>query len=182
MMRALCFGVVLMAAVLGGQASAATAVAGRGPALACYQNAERGRADYRALQDCEDALDDSLSVQDRAATLVNRGILLSLRHTYSRAIADFDAALGLNPTLAEAYVNRGVALIRLNDFQAARTALDRGLELNPEDPAKAYYGRAIANEELGDLRAAYEDYNRAAALAPGWSDPRVELTRFRVNR
>jgi Flp pilus assembly protein TadD len=54
------------------------------------------------------------------------------------------------------------------------------LERNTTRPAVAHYGRAVAQEELGNVAAAYRDYRRASELAPNWREPRIELTRFRV--
>ena len=54
------------------------------------------------------------------------------------------------------------------------------LERNTNRPAIAHFGRAIANETLGNLAAAYRDYRMASELDPDWADPRTELPRFRV--
>jgi hypothetical protein len=42
------------------------------------------------------------------------------------------------------------------------------------------YIRAVANEESGNVTAAYADYSRAAQLEPGWALPREELKRYTV--
>ena len=38
----------------------------------------------------------------------------------------------------------------------------------------------MANEALGNVREAYQDYRAASELAPGWAAPRADLQRFRV--
>jgi hypothetical protein len=35
---------------------------------------------------------------------------------------------------------------------------------------------------MGDLKAAWLDYTKAAELDPDWDAPRTELTRFTVSR
>ena len=40
-------------------------------------------------------------------------------------------------------------------------------------PALAYFGRGLANEDMGNIRDAYADYRRAAQLDPQWSAPRT---------
>ena len=40
----------------------------------------------------------------------------------------------------------------------------------------------MANEGLGDLKAAYQDYSKAAELNPAWDAPKNELARFTVKR
>jgi predicted Zn-dependent protease len=80
-------------------------------------------------------------------------------------------------------VNRGIALLHKGGVdREAVAALTRGLELRPMRPEVAYYTRAVAYEILGDARAAYEDYQAAAAARPGWEDPIEQLKRFSVQR
>jgi tetratricopeptide (TPR) repeat protein len=99
------------------------------------------------------------------------------------AIMDFDAAIALQPEFAEAYVNKGIALVRLgNRDDEAVASLSQGIARNPLRPEIAYYQRAVANEGLGRVREAYEDYSRAAALAPEWADPAEQLQRFQTVR
>ena len=170
---------LLAATSLTGGASAYVIVRG-GLAGLCYQQAREEDRTADAIDNCTGALLSGLSPRDRAATLVNRGIIHMNRTDYDRALTDFDAAVALQPTLAEGHINRGAALLAQDDFAGAITAIDRGLELSPEEPARAYYNRGVAHEELGDVRAAYNDYRRAADMAPTWAPPRTELARFRV--
>ncbi len=181
MTRTLWLGAAFAALMLASQANAATTVVGPGPAGTCYQAALHERSDTRALRTCDEALDGYLNTADRAATHVNRGIIHNERGEYSLALVDFELAIGLRPDLAEAYTSRGVALLGQANYQAAVDQLTLALTFSPEDPAKAYYNRAIAYEELGDFHAAYADYRAAAQAAPTWEAPRVELTRFRVS-
>jgi tetratricopeptide (TPR) repeat protein len=171
---------VLAVTALTGTASAFVTVVGGSFATACYQNARENLRTPQALDQCNNALTEVLSNHDRAGTLVNRGIVYMNRRAYELALSDFDAAIALEPALAEGHINRGAALLAQNNFAGAIEAINRGLELNPEEPARAYYNRGVAHEELGDVRAAYRDYRRAAELAPAWDRPRAELTRFRV--
>ncbi len=97
-----------------------------------------------------------------------------------RAIADFDDALRINDQLAEAYVNKGIALVNLGRDAEAVAAISRALELNIGQPEIAYYTRGVANEMLGNTRAAYYDYRQAATLKPEWQEPRTQLQRFSV--
>jgi tetratricopeptide (TPR) repeat protein len=168
-------------------ASAASLVLGGGQAQACYDAARRIDAPRSAtaaqLQACTDALEsEALSVNDRAGTLVNRGILQMSRQAYAAALADYAAALRLRPDNGVAHVNRGAALIGLGRAREAVEAIDRGLALNAAEPEKAYFNRAYAREQLGDIKGAYLDFTRAAELRPDWDLPRTELARFTVHR
>jgi len=169
-----------MALALSAPANAVTFVS-IGLAGACYDYARENRNSAEGLDQCSAALTaQRLSDRDRAATHVNRGIIHLRRGSYDMAMSDFDRAISVDPALAEGYINRGAALLRQQNYRGAVEAISQGLERSPEDPAQAYYNRAVANEELGNVRAAYNDYRRAAELRPTWDAPQFELSRFQV--
>ncbi len=174
-----------------------TATAGSGPANAaatilggssagrdCYVAAELKRDTRSSLAVCTRALEaDSLTRRDRAATLVNRGIIHMHARDLESAVADYRAAIALNPALAEAHVNLGIAFLhRGGQDQAAIEMLTRALEMKPDRPEVAFYTRAVAHEMLGNVREAFEDYSAAAAAAPEWKEPVEQLKRFSVER
>lgn len=168
--------------VASGGAMAATTVIGGGLARSCYEAALFDRATQESMSVCNRALsEEALTQHDRVATHVNRGILkLQLRHIDS-AIDDFDRATALDPTEPEAYLNKAVALMtREEGWREAIPLFDAAIEKDTRKPELAYFGRAIANERAGDVKAAYLDYKRAAAVAPEWDDPVKELARFQV--
>jgi tetratricopeptide (TPR) repeat protein len=182
MKRALLAGAVIAASLFTPSANAAVIViVGRGPALDCYMAAHNQRRDRDGVELCTLALDhDFLTREDRAATYVNRGIIQLRRGQTERALADLDDAVAVNSELAEAYVMRGAALVSAGRHQEAIADLTHALTLNPDHPERVYFYRAGAYEEVGNARAAYNDYRRAAELAPDWRDPTVELARFQV--
>ena len=150
---------------------------------ACYAAAEHGWPVRESLMVCTLALRDrGLSLRDRGATLVNRGIVQYRARQTAAAIADYDKALEVAPGLAEARVNKAIALVGAGRDREAIDLLSAAIADGPAEPEVAYYTRAMANEDLGALRAAYDDYTRAAALAPGWSEPAEQLRRFTVVR
>lgn len=166
-----------------GPARAAVTVIGGGLAEACSKSAIAGGSDSRAEQLCTDALEQELlSPRDRAGTYVNRGVMKLRRKSFDAAMADFDLAAHYKPDLGEVYVNRGAALIGARRYADGLEALDHGLRLGVEEPAKAYYNRALAHEGLDDMKSAYFDYLKAVELDPNWDLPRNELTRFHVAR
>lgn len=171
-----------LAAVLGAApAYAAIVVVGNGFAHGCYSAAAADRDDLDALRACNMAIaEESLNDRNRAATYVNRGIIQLNRNNADAALADFDRAVEIMPEMADVHLNRGAALLHLRHYSEARAAADQAIALSPEEPHKAYFIRGAANEELGELTAAYRDYQRAAELAPEWNVARAELARFRV--
>lgn len=177
---------------MAGQFFAALMIAGAVPAgavlpsghrLACYQAAEFGWPTRNGLDVCTEALrDPKQSLHDRGATLVNRGIVQLHARRYAAAVADFDAALVVAPGLAEALANKGIALVDSGHPVDALDLLTAALAANPARPEVVYYSRGLANEEVGAMRAAYDDYTAAAALAPDWTEPAEQLRRFTVTR
>ena len=163
-------------------ASAGVMVVGSTDARLCFEAADSPLTpDFRDVRRCDEALaHDSLSQYEIVATRVNRGILRLRRGMVDEAITDFDEAMRLDPEQPEAYLNKGAALLRRQNASEALQLFTVALDRRTSRPAIAHYGRAIANEQLGNVRAAYNDYRAASELAPDWADPRTELLRFRV--
>ena len=176
-------GVALVgAALVPATAESAVTVIGNSFARSCYEHAESGRNIETGLADCDRALTDQpMTVRDRAATFVNRGILKMRNRNLASAISDYDAALRMKPNLAEAHVNKGIAFVYIGGRDAdAVNAISRGIELNTSQPEVAYYTRGVAHELMGNNRAAYNDYRQAATLKPDWAEPQAQLKRFAV--
>jgi tetratricopeptide (TPR) repeat protein len=174
-------GIAALAAA--GPSQAAVTVIGGGLAQACSRAAMGGEDDPKFQELCTMALEtEFLNARDRAGTYVNRGVLKLRRAAFPDASRDFDLALRIKPNLGEAYVNRGAASIGRKRYAESLPDINRGLELGVEEPAKAYYNRALAYEGLEDAKAAYFDYQKAAEINPEWTAPREQLTRFSVSR
>jgi tetratricopeptide (TPR) repeat protein len=136
-----------------------------------------------AIEICSAALQaNDLVGRDRAGTFNNRGVLYFARTEFPEALADFEEARRIDPGIAEVHVNHGASMVALKRWKEGLDSLDRGLAMEPLEPEKAYYNRAIAHEELGDVRGAYMDYLKASELKPEWEQPRMQLTRFTVRR
>ena len=166
-------------------AAAAITVIGSSSARLCYEAAEaRSDPSIDAINRCDEALErDSLTQYEMVATYVNRGILKLRRGQIERAIADFDTAIERDPNEPEAYLNKGMATLRLpNGWEQAVPLFNTAIERRTRRPAVAYYGRAVAHELGGEIKAAYHDYRQASVLEPKWNDPRAELTRFTVRQ
>lgn len=164
---------------------AAVTVFGSGDSQLCEQAARRASKgeiqDPRALLACDQALRyESLTLHDLAGTHINRGVVLLARGEFAKAKQDFDAAALLMPEIGETFTDRGAALIGLRRYEEGIADIDHGLTLNPEEPEKAYFNRALAKEGIDDMKGAYFDYLRATELNPKWEAPRHELARFTV--
>ena len=163
-------------------ASASVMVVGSSNARLCYEAADSPlMPQLRDMQRCNEALNaGALSTYETVATHVNRGILRLRRGMIDEAIADFDEAMAIDPNQPESYLNKGAALIQRQNPSEAAQLFTVALQHNTQRPAVAHYGRAVANEALGNVREAYADYRAASELAPEWAAPRQDLQRFRV--
>jgi Flp pilus assembly protein TadD len=94
------------------------------------------------------------------------------RRTHAAALARFHEVLLVAPTLPEAHVNAGFALLGLGRHRAARDAFVGAIELR-EMQANAYWGLAVALEALGDIAGARGAMRTFVHLAP----PGVEQVR-----
>ncbi|CAN5400083.1 tetratricopeptide repeat protein [soil metagenome] len=166
-----------------GTAGASTLVIGGGAAKDCANAAISGRKDTSSVTTCTVAIEtENLNFRDRARTYVNRGVLQMRQRDFDGAVSDFNEASRIDPDLGEAFVNRGAAFVGTSRYGEGLSQIDQGLALGVADPEKAYYNRAIANESLGDVTAAYRDFTKAAELAPTWDAPKIELARFSVKQ
>lgn len=148
-------------------------------AQACQEAAKFGDFNGTGLDMCSLALAVSLlSNHDRAATLTDRGAIRMQHKQFALAKTDFDAALALDPNLANAYADRGGALIAEKRYADAIADIDHGLALNPDEPWKVWFNRGIADEGLKDLKAALADYQKALDLKPDFAPAKAEIARF----
>jgi tetratricopeptide (TPR) repeat protein len=166
-----------------GVASAAVTVMGNSSAQECSQAAFHEQADQTSMDACTQAISDGmLDRRDLAGTYINRGVMWMVRRNYAFARNDFQHAIDVDPALGEAWVNRGAVAIIDRRFQDGIDDISKGLTLGTEEPAKAYYNRAVAYEGIDDEKSAYLDYQQALVLKPGWDLPKQELLRFTVTR
>lgn len=164
-MRALLFGTVCLA--LASPANAAS-VFGTSLARECYESAQLGN-DAFGIESCDKALkQEQLTESDRAATLVNRGIILNRARKLDAALADFSAALKAQPESAEAFLNRGNTYFFRREFESALGDYSRAIELETSDLHVAYFNRALVHEVMKDYEAAKTDLNEALRLAPNF--------------
>jgi tetratricopeptide (TPR) repeat protein len=164
-------------------AQAAVTVLGNSIGTDCYRAAEYGSEPRDGIQTCTYAIESqALTIRDRAATLINRGILRSRLGDSSGALADYNQGLSLDGSLGEGYVDRGAVYISLQKYDEALNDINKGIELGAREPHIAYYDRAIVDEAQGNIRGAYEDYKKAVELEPDFTLATQQLSRFKVVR
>ena len=110
---------------------------------------------------------DNLAKNPSAVVYNAQGVARSYAGRHEQALESFDAAIRLKPELAEAWVNRAVALQGLGRFEEAIHDYDEALKLRPADAA-TYDGRGNALAHLNRPDAALADYDQAISLSPGY--------------
>jgi tetratricopeptide (TPR) repeat protein len=134
-----------------------------------------------SLDHCDAALRDrKLSKKHRIATLINRGILFNHRGAYAAAIADFDAALALDPAASAAYVNRGNTYFYSRQLDLAVEDYSTSLQMNPRNPHLAHYNRGLVHEAKREAQLAFADFVRAAELRPDWEPALTRVEQYRA--
>ncbi len=87
------------------------------------------------------------------------------RELDSRAMEDFNAAIGLDPKRWKSYHHRGVGFALMGKFDEALQDFSKTVELRPKY-ANAWFNRAEIQYELGQFAKALADYDKAIRLQP----------------
>ena len=98
----------------------------------------------------------------------NRGFVWHRKQDYDKALADYDAAIRLDPKYAVAYANRGAAYKEKGDLDRAIADYDAAIRLDPK-LAVAYNNRGFAYDKKGDLDRVIADYDAAIRLDPKYA-------------
>jgi tetratricopeptide (TPR) repeat protein len=100
-----------------------------------------------------------------AAQYLRRAAASAARGEYSRAIADFDAAIRLKPDDAESYYRRGNAKFRARQLTGAAEDFDQALKLQPHN-AQWLIGRGALRVIMSNEAGASADFDAAVRLSP----------------
>ncbi len=161
-------------------------IGGNSHAEACYRAAglaaRFGHADRTDLDECNKALElGSLSLGDRVATYVNRGIVHASREDYKAAVADYRRAENMNPDSPEVAINMGNLWYISGYYQKAAERYEFALEHDANNHKDvAHYNRGMAREKAGDLRLAVEDYQAALQISPEWERAQKSLKKIQA--
>ena len=145
----------------------------------CFMGANLAHLSVGAMPACNRALSGPrMTRRERAATLVNRGILHTHLENFEAALADFDHSLRLIPDFAEARLNRGNTFLFMDQYDVAVAEYNAAIKGESRDLHAAYYNRGLAREALKQPRRAYDDFLRAAELRPAWALATSRIERY----
>ena len=102
------------------------------------------------------------------------------------ALADYEKAIELKPSLPSALIGRGYFRYQKRDFDGALSDLNKAIELYP-GYADAYVRRGIVRGLMRDVQGAIVDIKKGSVIAPGsisdidrgnFISPFIELNQF----
>jgi tetratricopeptide (TPR) repeat protein len=164
---------------------AQTIIGNSAEGMQCYTTAkmvsDRKFKKLADIEPCNKALrEDNLSKRDRAATLVNRGLINAVLGNFELAHDDYDEAMRIDPeTIGITHINRGNAYYMQQNYHDALDSYTRAVEMNAEPRHVAIHNQAMAYEKVGDLDAAEAGFLKALELVPGWETAQARLERVR---
>jgi len=109
-------------------------------------------------------LTEAASIYERYTVELSRACDFLLRK-YGRAIADYEAAISLDPKNAAAYYNRGIAYQAKGDLDRAIADYGQAVVLDPKYTS-AYNNLGNAYQAKGDIERAIASYDAAVRLDP----------------
>ncbi|HUQ92772.1 MAG TPA: tetratricopeptide repeat protein [Bryobacteraceae bacterium] len=94
---------------------------------------------------------------------------------YGEAVNEFEAALLLQPSNADAYYNLGNALRLWGDLTGAEQALLKALALQPHFPRAHFAFGLVLGDRVGDERQGLAEFQKAAAQEPSYAEAHFNI-------
>ncbi len=129
-----------------------------------WEECDNGKPDV-AISACERVLKSAKTDKVRVQGHIQLGNAYSALNQTEKALAEYDAALKIEPENFTAMLNRSAELIRMGRDGEALLQLDRATRLNPAS-ALPFNNRAIVHLKMGKPDDALAAANRAIELDP----------------
>lgn len=104
--------------------------------------------------------------QTDARALVDRGDIYQEQSKFPESIADYTAALVVNPEYAYAYASRADSYNQMSDYTHALSDANKAVSLKP-DYAYALRVLGVARINMDDIPGAQAAFHKAVAIDPG---------------
>jgi len=112
-----------------------------------------------------------------AASRNDAGLAFIRQGRMDQALAEFEAALRIDPNYASAHNNAALALTELRRSDEAKQHLIEALRIHPDNP-NAHANLAILLEGAGDISGARQHYEQAVRLNPRDLESKQRLRRL----
>lgn len=106
---------------------------------------------------------------------VRTGQQLIEKKRYGEAVNEFEAALLLEPSSADAYYNLGNALRLWGDLTGAGRALLKAVTLQPHFPRAHFVFGLVLGDRVGDERQGLAEFQKAAAQQPSYAEAHFNI-------
>ena len=136
-----------------------------------------GRYD-QAMQDADKAL--SVDNTSDRAHFAKAEVLFYGKKDYSRALEQYDAAIGSNGQMVEAYAGKARTFMGLQNHKEALKVVEDVLRIFQNDPELNYI-RGLLNFQRGRPSLAIEDYDKVLSINAHWNTFQVFLNRGLAN-
>ena len=120
---------------------------------------------------------DSPQVRAEAAKLNNLGVAMMNQQLMDKAVAKFDAAYKLDPSLAVAALNKGIALLNQQKLPEAEAALQQAAAKDPGNP-RVWYNLGLVHRGEGKTDEAIADFQKVLKIDPNDPDAYYFLGTF----
>ena len=121
-----------------------------------------------AVVDSDVAIQLATTDESSSAAYHTRGAAKAALGDYAAAIADFDAAIQLNPETAINYLDRGLAKEALGEKSAAKTDFEEAARKDG-DLAKHYHKEGCGKNDGGAYESAIASFDKALRLNPEYT-------------
>ena len=96
---------------------------------------------------------------------------LEMQGKHAEAIEAYDEAIRMDPEFAQAWSDKGSALVELNRSEEAIEAYNKALEIDPQD-AMTWYHKGLALASQGEYDESIKAFDKALEI-----DPQLESAR-----
>ena len=116
----------------------------------------------------------TLPVPMPAEEAVQRGHKLADQGLYESALAEFERAIDINPTMTSAYIGAGGVYRERGDFETSEQRYGRAAQLEPRN-FDAQFGHGLALQLLNRVADAVRAYLRALTIRPNDFDANLNV-------
>jgi cytochrome c-type biogenesis protein CcmH/NrfG len=104
-----------------------------------------------------------------AARLNNLAAAYMNQQLFEKGLKAFQQAVELDPKLAIARLNEGIALLNLQKVDEAKAALEDAIKQDPKNP-NAWYNLGLLAKNTGDAQTAIDAFKRVTGIDPNDAD------------